>query len=94
MTKKTKIKELGKDLESIRDAISTSVNMAWSNKIHEYIAKSAAYNYLDHKCSFCKKLEKERKAREKKEAVRRSKKITMTVGELEDKLDEARSYDW
>ena len=38
------------------------------------------------------KLEKERIEREKKEAKRRAKKITMTVGEFEDKLDEASGY--
>lgn len=37
-----------------------------------------------------KKEEKARKLRQKKEEVRRNKKITMTVGEYEDKLQEAR----
>lgn len=39
--------------------------------------------------------EKERIERERKEKIRRAKKITMTVGELEDKLEEARNdYDY
>lgn len=47
-------------------------------------------------CSICEvdyeNFEKEIAEDKKKEAIRRAKKITMTVGEFEDKLDEASNY--
>lgn len=70
----------------------------WSKIISDgLVTRGASYSIAEYNPdSLTKsekaKLEKERIEREKKEAKRRAKKITMTVGEFEDKLDEASSY--
>lgn len=81
---KGKVRRAKKRASAVADAWAQSVQDAY----RDWIYPSVCGIKKPTKAQLAK-WAKERKAEERKEAKRRAKKITMTVGELEDKISEA-----
>ena len=90
------VKRLSKPTKKPLSKMTSSINKAWADVVAKSLESldsgiiSSLVNVKPPTKAQKAKWEKERIAHEKKEAKRRAKKITMTVGEYEDALENER----